>query len=51
MVEFETKDEDAWILTAEGQMIANEGSHEAKVYNFVAASDAGVPVTAIKVKA
>ncbi len=49
MIEFETKDEDAWVLTGEGQMIANEGSHEVKVFNFVPAGETGVAVTAIKV--
>lgn len=50
MIEFETKDEDMWVLTGEGQMIANEGSHEVKVFNFVPSGEAGCPVTAIKVK-
>ena len=50
MIEFETKDEDVWVLTGEGQMIANEGSHEVKVFNFVPAGESGVPVTAIKVR-
>jgi hypothetical protein len=50
MIEFETKDEDCWVLTAEGQIIANEGSHEVKVFNFIPAGEAGVPVTAIKVE-
>ena len=49
MVEFEAKDEDAWVLTGEGQAVANEGSHEVKVFNFIPVGEEGIAVTAIKV--
>lgn len=35
MVTYETNDREAVILTAEGQQIANEGSHEYKVWKAV----------------
>ena len=49
MVEFATNEEEAWSLTAEGQSILREGSHEVKVFNFIPAGETGVAVTAIKV--
>ena len=48
MIEFKAFEEEAWILTTEGQTILKEGSHEVKVFNFVPSGEEGVPVIAIK---
>jgi len=37
MVSFTFKEEEQWVLTEEGQEIAESGSHEAKVFNAVPA--------------
>lgn len=49
MIEFKAIDEECWILTAEGQTILAEGSHEVKVFNFIPEGSDGVSVSSIKV--
>lgn len=49
MIAYETKEDDVWVLTAEGQLIASEGSHEVKVFNFIPVGEEGVSISAIKV--
>jgi hypothetical protein len=50
MIEFKALEEEVWVLTAEGQSILKEGSHEVKVFNFVPAGEEGTTVASIKVK-
>ena len=50
MVEFTANEEEVWTLTAEGQSILKDGSHEVKVFNFIPAGETGIAVSAIKVK-
>lgn len=49
MIEYKTLEEEVWVLTAEGQSILKEGSHEVKVFNFVPAGEEGTTVASIKV--
>lgn len=50
MIEYKTLEEEVWVLTAEGQSILMEGSHEVKVFNFIPAGEEGTTVESIKVK-
>lgn len=50
MVEYKALEEEIWVLTAEGQSILKDGSHEVKVFNFIPVGEEGISVTAIKVK-
>ncbi len=50
MVEFKAVEEEIWVLTAEGQTILKDGSHEVKVFNFIPAGEDGISLAAIKVK-
>lgn len=50
MVEFRAVEEEMWVLTAEGQTILEDGSHEVKVFNFIPAGEYGISLSAIKVK-
>lgn len=49
MVEFSTKEEEVWVLTGEGQDIADNGSHEAKVFAMIPPGDEGCLVSEIQV--
>lgn len=49
MVDFKANEEEVWILTAEGQSILKDGSHEVKVFNFIPAGETGINVNSIKV--
>lgn len=50
MIEYKALEEEVWILTAEGQSILKEGSHEVKVFNFIPAGEEGCTVASIKVQ-
>lgn len=50
MIEYKSLEEDIWVLTAEGQSILKDGSHEVKVFNFIPVGEEGIAVTSIKVK-
>lgn len=49
MIEYKTLEEEVWVLTAEGQTILREGSHEVKVFNFIPSGEQGIAVSVIKV--
>lgn len=49
MVKYESTEEEAWVLTAEGREVASHGSHEAKVFALVPPGDEGVLVSEIHV--
>jgi len=48
MVKFETREQDLWVLTEEGAMIAKDGSHEVKVFNFIPSGPEGCQLSALK---
>ncbi len=48
MVSFESKENEKWVLSGEGEMIAAEGSHEAKVFNLIPAGENGLAVAEIQ---
>lgn len=50
MIEYKSLEEEVWVLTAEGQSILKEGSHEVKVFNFIPVGEEGTSVASIKVK-
>lgn len=50
MVEYKALEEEIWVLTAEGQLILKDGSHEVKVFNLIPADEVGIPMSIIKVK-
>lgn len=49
MVSFETVERERWILTDEGKETAQNGSHEAKVFNVV--PECGMTVARLQVPA
>lgn len=50
MVEYETFESESWILTGEGFDIAENGSHEAKVFSLIPPGEDGMTVADIQVK-
>ena len=50
MITYESKDEEYFTLTEEGQQIVNEGSHEAKVYEAVAKQLEGLKISELSVR-
>ncbi len=49
MVNFSTKEEEVWVLTAEGKDVAENGSHEAKVFAMIPPGEEGCLVSDIQV--
>ncbi|CAG8560901.1 19813_t:CDS:10 [Cetraspora pellucida] len=47
MVKYETIEEEVWILTDEGNEIANKGSHEAKVFDAIPIGEEGIAISAL----
>lgn len=50
MITYETHEVVSHVLTAEGAQIANEGSHEARVWSALPMQGAGTPVTPDQLK-
>lgn len=48
MLEFETHEQDTWVLSPEGREIAEAGSHEAKVFALIPPGGEGLAVSAIQ---
>lgn len=49
MVKYETIEEEVWLLTDEGNEIANKGSHEAKVFNIIPIGEEGIAISSLRV--
>jgi phenylalanyl-tRNA synthetase alpha chain len=49
MVDFEINEREYFVLTQEGQELADGGSHEAKVFNAVPAGEEGIAISDIQV--
>ncbi|CAG8591433.1 5824_t:CDS:10, partial [Racocetra fulgida] len=47
MVKYETIEEEVWMLTDEGNEIANKGSHEAKVFDAIPIGKEGIAISAL----
>ncbi|CAG8707982.1 18096_t:CDS:10, partial [Racocetra persica] len=47
MVKYETIEEEVWMLTDEGNEIANKGSHEAKVFDAIPIGEEGIAISAL----
>ncbi|KAJ9050715.1 Phenylalanyl-tRNA synthetase, beta subunit, cytoplasmic [Entomophthora muscae] len=45
MVQYEVIENEIWVLSEEGSEIAEQGSHEAKVFYAVPATEAGLPIS------
>ncbi|CAG8527071.1 4209_t:CDS:2, partial [Scutellospora calospora] len=48
MVKYETIEEEVWLLTDEGNEIANKGSHEAKVFNTIPIGEEGIAISSLR---
>jgi phenylalanyl-tRNA synthetase alpha chain len=49
MVDYTSIDREAWTLTAEGQQLADQGSHEARVFDAVPAGEEGIAMADVLV--
>ncbi|CAJ0838504.1 4303_t:CDS:2 [Entrophospora sp. SA101] len=49
MIRYDTIEEEIWILTEEGNEIANNGSHEAKVFETIPVGDEGISIKKLRV--
>ncbi|RKP23750.1 tRNA synthetases class II core domain (F)-domain-containing protein [Syncephalis pseudoplumigaleata] len=48
IVSYEPIDREVWLLTEEGREVAENGSHEAKVFHAVPQGDAGMPIAELQ---
>ncbi|CAG8543974.1 15932_t:CDS:10 [Funneliformis caledonium] len=48
MVRYETIEDEIWVLTDEGNEIANKGSHEAKVFEAIPAGEEGIVISELQ---
>ncbi|RIB00995.1 tRNA synthetases class II core domain (F)-domain-containing protein [Gigaspora rosea] len=48
MVKYETIEEEVWVLTNEGNEIADKGSHEAKVFDTIPVGEEGIAISALR---
>lgn len=49
MVEFAPIEKERWVLTEEGSLIAEKGSHEVTVFNMIPADAEGLAISTIQV--
>ncbi|KAI8344589.1 tRNA synthetases class II core domain (F)-domain-containing protein [Chlamydoabsidia padenii] len=50
MVDYTSIDREVWTLTEEGQQVAEQGSHEARVFDAVPAGEEGIAIADIQAK-
>ncbi|KAI9592635.1 tRNA synthetases class II core domain (F)-domain-containing protein [Syncephalis fuscata] len=48
VVNYQSIDRELWLLTEEGREIAENGSHEAKVFNAVPVGETGIPIAELQ---
>ncbi|KAJ1918444.1 Phenylalanyl-tRNA synthetase, beta subunit, cytoplasmic [Mycoemilia scoparia] len=48
MVAYKRLEEEVWDLTKEGQEIAENGSHEVRVFNFIPTGEEGIPLAEVQ---
>ncbi|ORY92369.1 tRNA synthetases class II core domain (F)-domain-containing protein [Syncephalastrum racemosum] len=48
MVDYEAIDVEIWTLTEEGQQVAKQGSHEARVFEAIPAGEEGMPISELQ---
>lgn len=49
MVEYDTIEDEIWVLTDEGNEIVDKGSHEANVFEAIPAGDEGLSIPELQV--
>lgn len=50
MIDFKPIDRIVWTLTEEGQQLAKDGSHEARVFEAIPPGEEGLPIAELQVK-
>ena len=49
MIEYDTIEDEIWVLTEEGNEIADKGSHEAKVFEAIPVGEEGISISELQV--
>lgn len=49
MVDYAPIEREVWTLTEEGKQLADQGSHEARVFEAVPPGDEGIPIAELQV--
>ena len=49
MVNYDTIEDEIWVLTEEGNEIADNGSHEAKVFEAIPTGKEGIAISELQV--
>ena len=49
MIKYDTIEDEIWVLTEEGNEIADKGSHEAKVFEAIPAGKEGISISELQV--
>lgn len=50
MVDYSSIDHEVWFLTEEGKQVAEQGSHEARVFEKVPAGEEGISIAELQVR-
>lgn len=50
MVDYSSIDREVWTLTEEGQQVAEQGSHEARVFENVPTGEEGISIAELQVR-